>query len=279
MGVDDRGQALHRERALPGERLEQQAAQGVDVDAPVTGVAVETLGCDVVERADHGAGGGERTGGAAVHRAGDAEIGHVDEVTRGRAGIRAGEQDVGRFDVAVNQPSGMRRVQCGGDLGDDVDRSPGGQRSACQDGGQVGSFDQAHVDVELAVDLAEVVDRDDVRFVQPRGELGLGTETGLEHRINGQPGREALEGHDPATDGVVGPVDLAHATSAEQLLEQITPEHQLRHRLTRWVAIVARAQRRPARVQQQRFLCIRGRVGLRRDQARRVSPACYGLGF
>ena len=44
---------------------------------------------------------------------------------------------------------------------------------------QVGPFHEPHVDVELPVDLAEVVDGDDVGLVQLRGERGLGAEAGL----------------------------------------------------------------------------------------------------
>jgi hypothetical protein len=46
---------------------------------------------------------------------------------------------------------------------------------------QVGTVDQTHGDVELAVDLPEIVDGYDVGFVQPGGEGGFGAKTGLEH--------------------------------------------------------------------------------------------------
>ena len=57
---------------------------------------------------------------------------------------------------------------------------------------QVGPFHQPHVDVELPVDLAEVVDGDDVWLVQLRGERGLGAEAGLERGVGSQGRRAAV---------------------------------------------------------------------------------------
>ena len=140
------------------------------------------------------------------------------------------------FDVAVDQSGGVGGVQCAGDLGDDVDYPARGQRSAVQDGREVGSFDQAHVDVELSVDLAEVVDGDDVGFVQSRGERGLGAESGLEHGVGCQRGGQSLEGDEAIMAGVKGPVDLSHAAATDQFLKPIASEH----RSQRCVHVVAR---------------------------------------
>jgi hypothetical protein len=48
---------------------------------------------------------------------------------------------------------------------------------------------QPHVDEELTVDLAEVVDRDDVWLGEPRGHLGLPPEPRLVGRITGEVSR------------------------------------------------------------------------------------------
>jgi hypothetical protein len=75
------------------------------------------------------------------------------------------------FGVQVQGACGVVLHQKGGsDLGDDVNDPVRRQRPAMQDGGEVGSLDQPHVDVELSVDLPEVMDRDHVRFVQTGGE-------------------------------------------------------------------------------------------------------------
>src|SRR3978361_2561228 len=95
----------------------------------------------------------------------DAEVDQVDVVLPAGGG---GQQDVGGFDVAVHQAVGVRGVQGTGDLGHDVHGPGRGKPTVLREqSGQIGTFDQAHVDEQLAVDLAEVVDRDDVRFPQP----------------------------------------------------------------------------------------------------------------
>ena len=62
---------------------------------------------------------------------------------------------------------------------------------------EIDAIDQAHVEVRLAVDLAVVMDRDDVRVAQAGGKLGLAQEPALEVEVAGQPGWEALERHAP----------------------------------------------------------------------------------
>jgi hypothetical protein len=64
----------------------------------------------------------------------------------------------------VYQTLGVRGIQRIGDLCDDLDSSMWRERSVLGDQmGQVGPADQGHIDEQLSVDLAEVVDRDDVR--------------------------------------------------------------------------------------------------------------------
>ena len=94
------------------------------------------------------------------------------------------DQHVGRFDVAVDEPGRVGGVQGGGDLADDLHGPVRGQRPAIvEQMREVRPLHQAHVDEELPVDLTEVVYRDDVRFIQLRGQGRLGTEAGLEGGI------------------------------------------------------------------------------------------------
>ena len=103
----------------------------------------------------------------------DAEVDHVDELA-GR------DEDVARLDVAVHDAVGVGGIQRLGDLGDQVDGPVGRQRTALLDQrAEVGPVDQAHVDEQPAVDLAVVVDRDDVRLPQPRDGVGLTLEPAL----------------------------------------------------------------------------------------------------
>ena len=96
----------------------------------------------------------------------DAEVDEVREVV-------GGEQHVLRLDVAVHETVAVRRVQRGGDLTDDRHRTRRRERALDpQLVLQAGALDQAHVDVEDPVDVAEVVHRDDVGFLQTRGDAG-----------------------------------------------------------------------------------------------------------
>lgn len=98
-----------------------------------------------------------------------------------------------RFDVAMRCPGSVRGVERRADLAHDRDRSRWGQRPlASQHRGQIHAVDQAHVHVELPVDLTEVVNRHDVRFLQaPRG-AGLALHTRAEDRIAGERLRHQL---------------------------------------------------------------------------------------
>ena len=94
---------------------------------------------------------------------------------------------------------------------------------------EIAALDQAHVEEQPAVDLAEVVDGDDVRLVQAGRQARLAPEAGLERLVAGEVVGQHLQRDLALTDGVVGAVDLAHAAAADQLDEAIAAEL-LRHR-------------------------------------------------
>lgn len=96
------------------------------------------------------------------------------------------------------------------------------------------------------MNLAEVVDRDDVQRVEPAGELGLTAESGLKSHIAGQVGGQAFESDDPLAGGVVGAVDLAHAAAPDQRVESVGAE-QFGHAGSRLVR--AGTPRRPTPLQ------------------------------
>jgi hypothetical protein len=158
------------ERRPPGERGVEHARQRVDV-AAVVAVALEPLGGHVGRGADHRPRPGDR---GAVDGAGDTEVDEVDEVA---VRPRLGDQRVRGLDVAVDQACAVGDVERVGDLVDDAHR-PGGRERALpvDEPVEVGAVDQRHVDEQLAVDLAVVVDRHDVGGVQPCREGGLATE-------------------------------------------------------------------------------------------------------
>ena len=98
---------------------------------------------------------------------------------------------------------------------------------------QVGALDEAHVDVEQAVDLAVVVDRDDVRFAQLGRQRGLPLEPRAELAVLRHLPREPLEGDDAVAALVPRTEHLAHSAAADQALEPVVTEPFGDHRLVR----------------------------------------------
>ncbi len=84
----------------------------------------------------------------------------------------------------MRDAGGVRGVQCRRDLTDDRDR-PFRRHgtAAAEHGAQVGSVDQPHVDVEVAVDLAVIMDRHDVRLLQPTRGSGFTLQPFPENRV------------------------------------------------------------------------------------------------
>jgi len=86
---------------------------------------------------------------------------------------------------------------------------------------QVDALDQHHVQVQLTVDLAEVVDRHDVRVLQPGHDPRLAAEPDLVLAVGaGQP----LQRHDPVVHRVVRAVHHPHPAPPQQLPDVVRPE-------------------------------------------------------
>ena len=107
---------LAQVRRLAGERVEQHAAQRVDVGARVDALAADLLGRDVAERPDPLARAAQP--GARAQALGQPEVREVRVVA-------GAEQDVGGLDVAVDQAARVRGVERAADLVDDARRAPG----------------------------------------------------------------------------------------------------------------------------------------------------------
>ena len=209
------------ERRLPGDRLVHDAAEGVDVGAGVDAVAADLLRRHVVERADEGAGAGQRPRiGPLVEPLGQAEVGQVGAI----AGIPF-DENVAGLDVAMDQPSGMGDVERRCDLLDDRDRPIRRQRAAGdQHPPQIRSVDEVHGHEQQAVLLAGVVDRDDVRVAQRDGDPRLGTEALAEGVVCRQPRRDHLQGDDVIQRQVGGAIDGAHAAATRDPLDPVSGE-------------------------------------------------------
>ncbi|OKH73629.1 hypothetical protein EB72_18155 [Mycobacterium sp. SWH-M1] len=86
------------------------------------------------------------------------------------------------------------------------------------------ALDEAHVDEQHTVDLAEIVHGDDVRFLQPRRHPGLAAESFLKTRVGGHLRTQQLDRHHALTRRVIGAVHLAHAPDADHRAQLIGSE-------------------------------------------------------
>ena len=140
------------------------------VGAAVDGLARQELGRHEGKRAHEGA--GAREASARVDRERQTEVDDVGLIVRRVALLL--DQDVGRLNVAMDDPLGVRSVERRCDLARDVDSPAKRQRPVALDEiGEVAVADDRHGDEELALPLARVVDRDDVRVVNGRSEAVL----------------------------------------------------------------------------------------------------------
>ena len=82
------------------------------------------------------------------------------------------------------------------------------------------TLDELGDEVRTVIDLAEIVDDDDMRVVQTGRGSGFLMKPSQPIAVNGEIRRQELERHRPIELGVVGKIDLAHAARAQ-------PRHQL----------------------------------------------------
>ena len=179
VGVHHRDLGVPLERRPAGEALVEHAAERVDVRASVERQPLDLLGRGVLDGADEDP-GPRQVGRARLLR--DAEVRQVDVL----GGL--GDQDVRGLDVAVDQVVVVGGVERARDLLEHEERATDAQAPLLpQERAQVGPVDVPHRDVEqtvgvAAVDLAGVVDRDDVRVVEPGRALRLAHEPLAEAR-------------------------------------------------------------------------------------------------
>ncbi len=201
---------------LAGERVEEQAAERVDVRARVDALAADLLGRDVVERADPVA--GLRAAGDRQRVLREPEVRQVDVVV-------GGQQDVRGLDVAVHEAGGVRLVQRRADLRDDPRRPLGRQPALAPDeAADVVAGDVAHRDVRDPALVARVIDRDDVGVIDRRRDLRLAHEPVADRLVLEQPGRDDLQRDRAIERELRRPVDDAHAAAAGDRLDPVAGE-------------------------------------------------------
>ena len=82
---------------------------------------------------------------------------------------------------------------------------------------QVHAIDIFHEEVVQPAGLAEVMQCDDVRVIEPRQRPGLACESLFKSQVPGNRRRQDLEGNQPVQPPLASLVNGSHATLAEQL--------------------------------------------------------------
>ncbi len=157
---------------------------------------------------------------------GHTEVGQVGEAV-------AVDEDVLRLHVAVDDTVAMGRAQRAGDLGEHGRGAIGRQRPAGEHVGEAAGVDQSHHQVRGTGLAPVVVQRDDVRVLQPGDELGLGLEPADERRIVGEPGLDHLDRHLTPDDRLVGAEHRAERAPSDLLAQLVAAHRQARPRTKR----------------------------------------------
>ena len=217
MAPEDRQRALPAERRLTRQTLEQDTAERVDVGAEVERPSPDLLRGDVVGCPGEMAGLGRSSVGGDVLR--ETEVAQVAVLA---ASLRRHE-DVARLHIPVHQTPLVRRIQGIGDLLDDRQRAVGREQALLlQHAPEIDPLDVAHRDEQAPVVLARLVDRDDSRVVDRRGQARLAQEALAEARVLRELGCQQLQRHLAAEDEILGQVDDTHAAPPEQRLDPVT---------------------------------------------------------
>jgi hypothetical protein len=213
--VDDGDVAGPPERHVANQAFVQETRERIDVGATVDLIAADLLRGDVIDRS-HDV---PRIRNAPIRGArAESEVGEV-AVLLPRT---TGEEDVGGLHVPMHQPAFVRGVERARHLLDELECSRRYERAfGMQQRLQVGALDVAHRDVEQAVDLARLVDGDDVRVIEGGGELRLAQEAQAKALVLREAGRQELQRNLPLQPRIVGQIDDAHAPMAEHALDAV----------------------------------------------------------
>ena len=115
----------------------------------------------------------------------------------------------------MHETAGMRRRQRTGELDTDVHDVAHRQRAPLQTVPQRLTLDELRDEVRTVLDLAEIVDDDDMGVVQAGRGSGFLMKPSQPIAVNGEIRRQELERHRTIELGVVGKIHLAHSARAQ----------------------------------------------------------------
>ncbi len=173
-----------------------------------------------------------------------------DAEVHDRRHIVNADHDVGGLQVAMHDAGFVRRDQAGDDATRDVQRAPDRQRlCSFEDGREIRALDERHRDVLDAVDVAEIVNSNDVRVRDLARQQQFALETtfdlGRRSGSDGNLGADHLDSDGDAKFRVPGLVDRAHAAHA-QLADDVVAAAKLVTNFDWPAACATRAGRRRA---------------------------------
>ena len=196
------------ERQAPGDHLEEDDAEGIDVRAAVGLQALDLLGRHVFGSADDAPLGRDPAG---PDGPGDPEVEDL--------GVPLlVDHDVARLEVAVDDARVVGFAQAAADLlGDGHDRGDVEPPRTADEALEILPGDVLEGDVVETLVFAQMVHLADVAVGDAVGQLDLVDEALERPRVLGDVGADELDGHFLARLRVEGPVDAAHAAPAQEL--------------------------------------------------------------
>ena len=142
----------------------------------------------------------------------EAEVEHLEM-------IAVGDEEVRRLDVAVNDAAPVRGVERIGDLAREVEHAMAANRSVFDQLPDGAPFEPLHRDERLALVLAELVDRADVRVLQRGGQTRLALEPRQPLRRRAGLVAQHLDRDFAAEPEILRSIHHAHAAFAQAVQE------------------------------------------------------------
>ncbi len=214
-----RGRRVGDIRLAPGDHFKQHDTQRINIGARINLLCQTLLGRHVLGRADADARAGDCLAIARVKDFGDAEIAEQRLAP-------LGDEDVGGFDVAVEHPMPVSIFQRPSHWKEQLNRLTPVHWFAHA------RFQRAarhvfHHQIRRILELAEIMDFDNVEMAEARQSLGLALET-FEQLVQyggaKQFGAQELNGNLALQAGVIGLEDRRHAALAKRFENVVTTD-------------------------------------------------------